>query len=187
MLFGHFFPKITPKLDNWFFYSSPQFSRGRAGKYSESISAMRFVQSLILKAAPSCRLPGIVGFNSKIHAMKLHSFRGFEGFAGSSARTKAFRNAVSAGIFVLCGSGTAVACAGSEQMTKEEVSKEAETGVVLISSHQFQSSLLVLKGMHYAGNQFIDMLEAAIVPAMGPLTMGSVMVLCFGLKFYDRL
>jgi len=37
-------------------------------------------------------------------------------------------------------------------MTKEEVSKEAETG-----------------------NHLIDMLEAAIVPAMGPLTMGSVM------------
>jgi hypothetical protein len=27
-----------------------------------------------------------------------------------------------------------------------------------------------------AGNQFIDMLEATIMPAMGPLTMGSVMV-----------
>jgi hypothetical protein len=27
-----------------------------------------------------------------------------------------------------------------------------------------------------AGNQFIDMLEATLVPAMGPLTMGSVMV-----------
>ena len=140
---------------------------------------MRFVQSLILKAAPSCRLPGIVGFNSKIHAMKFQPFRGFGGFAGSSARTSAFRSAVSAGIFVLCGSGTAVACAGSEQMKKEEVSKEAETGAVPFTFHPIRSSNLVLNRMCSTGNQFIDMLEATIVPAMGPLTMGSVMVLCF--------
>jgi hypothetical protein len=90
---------------------------------------MRFVQSLISRAAPSCRLPGIVGGKAKTHAMKFHTVRGFEGFFGSSARTKAFRSAVSAGLFVLGGSGTAVACAGAEQMSKEEKSKETEMGI----------------------------------------------------------